>query len=56
MATNIEQQSLRQDFTQHLVENNVEILFKVLKDIEIDLESILANEFEQGLLLELVGL
>lgn len=49
-TTSIEQQSLQQDFTSCLIENNVEVLLKVLNDIEIDLEGILVNEFEPGLL------
>lgn len=55
-TTSIEQQFLKQDFTSCLVENDVEVLFKILNDIEIDLEGILVNEFEQGLLTELPGL
>lgn len=55
-TTSIEQQSLQQDFTSCLIENNVEVLLKVLNEIEIDLEGILVNEFEPGLLTELIGL
>lgn len=51
-TTSIEQQSLQQDFTSCLIENNVEVLLKVLNDIEIDLEGILVNEFQPGLLTE----
>jgi hypothetical protein len=54
-TTSIEQQSLQQDFTSCLIENNVEVLLKVLNDIEFDLESILVNEFEPGLLTELAA-
>jgi len=54
--TDTKQQSLKQDITICLVENNVEALFKILNDVEIDLEEILVNEFEQGLLIELPGL
>jgi hypothetical protein len=54
-TTNIEQQSLQQDFTSCLIENNVEVLLKVLNDIEIDLEGILVNEFEPALLTELAA-
>ncbi len=48
-TTAIEQQSLRQDFTRCLIQGNSEVLFKFLNDIELDLESILSQEFEQGL-------
>jgi hypothetical protein len=56
MTTTIEQQSLQQDSISCRIENNVEVLFKVLNEIEIDLEDILVNEFEQGLLTQLPGL
>jgi len=55
MTTSIEQQSLQQDFTSCLIENNVDGLFKVLNDIEIDLQDILVNEFEPALLTELAA-
>ncbi len=55
-TTNIEQQSQQQDFTSCVIENNVEDLLKVLNDIEIDLDGILVNEFESGLLTTLPGL
>lgn len=44
-ATAIEQQSLIQDFVNNLNESN----FEVLSDIGLELESILVEEFEQGL-------
>ncbi|MBW4594217.1 MAG: hypothetical protein KME46_15180 [Brasilonema angustatum HA4187-MV1] len=52
-TTSIEQQSLQQDFTRCLIENNVEDLFKVLNIMEVDLDGILVNEFEPGLLTQL---
>ena len=54
--TNIEQQSKQQDFTSCVIENNVEDLLKVLNDIEVDLDGILVNEFEPGLLTTHPGL
>ena len=48
-TTAIEQQSLRQDFTSCLTESSFDVLFKVLNDIELDLEGILVKEFEQRL-------
>ena len=51
-TTRNEQQSLQQDFTSCLIENNVEVLLKVFNDIEFDLQDILVNEFEPGLLTE----
>ncbi len=52
-TTSMEQQSLQQNFTSCLIENNVEDLFKVLNIMEVDLDGILVNEFEPGLLIEL---
>ncbi|BAY50034.1 hypothetical protein SAMD00079811_76630 (plasmid) [Scytonema sp. HK-05] len=40
-----QQQSLNQDFSTRLNQNS----FSVSNDIELDLESILVQEFEQGL-------
>ncbi len=40
-----QQQSLNQDFTTRLSQNS----FSISNDIELDLESILVQEFEQGL-------
>ena len=41
----IQQQSVNQDVTSHLTSNS----FDVSNDMELDLESILSKEFEQGL-------
>lgn len=54
-TTSMEQQSKQQDFTSCVIENNVEDLLLVLNDIEIDLDGILVNEFEPGLLTTLPG-
>lgn len=46
VTVNIEQQSLSQDITSNFLETS----FDVLNDIELDdLESIMTNEFAQGL-------
>lgn len=53
--TSIEQEPLWQNSTNCFIENNVEVLLKILNDIDIDLDSILVDEFEPGLLTELKG-
>lgn len=48
-TTAISQQFLSQDSISHLVESSFEVLFQIMNNIEIELESILVKEFEQGL-------
>ncbi|GAB1541333.1 hypothetical protein NUACC21_40040 [Scytonema sp. NUACC21] len=51
-TTNIEQQSLNQDFVSFLMSIN----FEVLNDMEeIKLDDILSDEFKQGLASDIIG-
>lgn len=50
----IDQQPPKQDFTDSVIDNNVENCFKLSKDTELDLPSILVNEFGQGLAADIV--